>query len=334
MPNFYLRKKYDVPLPERENLLRALNHEKPLYMPCIETASASAPFGIYPDLPDTPFCDGYDWFGVFYKFSESQRSSTPQGSILPSGIREWRRDIKWPDMDARDWRVHVDEYHREPDQAAVTRYPCGLFEELHAFEGFEAALIDLITEPGECKAFFERMADHKIAVNKRLHDIYHFDAVYYQDDWGTSRGPFFAMDLFRETILEPTKRIVKTYREELGQKVIFHNCGLINDFVPVLVDEIHADALEIQSINDTAGILKEYGDRVTLMYLPDLTILYDPDTTPKIAREYAREVVDAYGAHKNPGAGIVTAGTAHSEEVADAYLEEIFLYSSKQYANL
>ena len=73
MPNFYLRKTYDLPLPERENLLRALNHEKPLYMPCIETASASAPFGIYPDLPATPFGDGYDWFGVFYKFSESQR---------------------------------------------------------------------------------------------------------------------------------------------------------------------------------------------------------------------------------------------------------------------
>ena len=123
-------------------------------------------------------------------------------------------------------------------------------------------------------------------------------------------------------------------REE-GIKVVFHNCGLVEDFIPYLVDEIKADGLQIQPLNDLKSILQKYGDRITLdNNSPDKEFLYDPETTPDEARAYAREFVDTFGAHNNPGAGIIVTSYALNEDVFYAFGEEIFQYSLEKYKSL
>jgi hypothetical protein len=326
----YPAPKRDYPISPRENIMRAFRHEKPMWMPFAASSANMTPPEGFGEMPANMFADSVDWFGTTYKMSEAQGTNTPIPGMF-SEISEWRTKIKWPDLDAWDWKKGYEFYRPDPELAAMGMFGNGMFERMHIFEGFENALVDLISEPEECRAFFEKMADHKTEVFKRLNDVYHYDFVVYNDDWGTMRAPFFSTDLFEQTLLEPTKRLVKAMQAE-GSKVNFHNCGKIETFLPYLIDEIGADALQIQSnINDIKDILTRYGDRITCDYATDGYKLFDPKTTPDDARAYAREIVDAFGAHSNPGPGVMIIGSAHSAEVYSAFEDEVYNYSLKQY---
>jgi hypothetical protein len=62
--------------------------------------------------------------------------------------------------------------------------------------------------------------------------------------------------------------------------------------------------------------------------------MFDPETTPDDARAYAREIVDVYGAHVNPGAGVWVVDSAHSADVYYAFVDELHEYSLEQYKNI
>ena len=62
--------------------------------------------------------------------------------------------------------------------------------------------------------------------------------------------------------------------------------------------------------------------------------MYDPDTTPDLVRAYARKLIDTYGAHVNPGPGIIIDSYALKEDVYHAFNDEIFYYSLKKYGGI
>jgi hypothetical protein len=329
---FFPKKPHVFPISERENLLRALNCEKPLWMPNIFDSSQEAP-NVSPGETPKMGEDFTDAFGVRYKFSEAQGSATPVNTVL-SGVTEWKKEVVWPDLEQLDVAAAAKGFIRDENLALQTRLFSACFEHLHFLEGFEQALVDLVTEPEACRELFEATVDYYIALFDKKYAVFQYDWVFYNDDWGTAHGPFFSIDTLRETILQPTIRYVKHIRSK-GVKVIFHNCGLIDAFVPILVEEVGADALDIQPINDIAGILKRYGDRVTPMLQgPDSFFFYDPDTTLSQVREKARYYVDVYGAHANPGAGAMLMYGAPTEEMYNAFMDEIYEYSMEKYAGL
>jgi hypothetical protein len=326
------RAERDLPISERENLLRALNHEKPLWMPNLYAATQFPPLACIGELPENSTEDGYDWFGIPYVYTESVGSNTPKEGIM-SEIGEWREKTPWPDLKKWDRKKGFETFKRDGNLALGLPWGNGMFERLHGLFGFEQALVDLLVEPAECRAFLERLADFKTEVFHMADEVYDFDFVTYFDDWGTEKGTFFSAKLLEETLLVPTKRVVDAVKAN-GTKFIFHSCGLVNSFVPYYVDAIGADALEIQRINDVAGIVKKYGDRVTVEYRPDPHFMYDPDTTPEQARLCARDLVDALGAHTNPGAGVVLSPIALRDEVYYAFDDEVFRYSLEKYRAL
>ena len=319
----------DYPISPGENLMRAFNHEKPMWMPIVPLAGNTTPRDGYGDVYIDPAADGFDWFGIEYKYSETQKSSTPQGNVITE-IVGWQEKINWPNLEEWDYSKGIEKFKRDDSLATTGWYGYGLFEKLHSLEGFEQALVDLILETDECRAFFERMADHKARLFKGLNDVYNMDYITYGDDWGTARAPFFSMDIFEKTLLEPTKRLVASIQNE-GMKVLFHNCGLINDFIPHLVEDIKADCLMIQSINDLEGIIKKYGDRVTIYTYLDLEIMYNPKYTEEDVRQYARSLVDKYGAHVNPGSGLMVMAYAKDAETFYAFEDELYNYSLEKY---
>jgi hypothetical protein len=330
MPRSFPQIKRDYPISQRENLLRALRQEKPLWMPNFLTSGQLSPPGANGDAPGLRSEDYTDWFGVFRKWSESQASCTPVGLLFDS-VCDWKNKVVFPDLDKLSWDKDAGAFVRDADLALHTRFTGGVFQRLHAMEGFENALVDMISEPGTCREFFEAMADFVIDVFRRMNDVYHYDFVLYHDDWGTARGPFFSVELFKETLLAPTKRIYDAIREA-GVITMSHNCGLVNDFVPCLVDVIGAQGLEIQPINDIRGIMRTYGDRCTTEYtLPDPYFFHDPDTTSAQLKAKAREIVDTYGAHVNPGGGCMLTVVTANEEMYRVFDEEIYRYSLEKY---
>jgi hypothetical protein len=323
----------DFPISPRENVMRAFDHKKPLWMPDFEAGSQLAPAGPNEDQISKHTAGYTDWFGVEYHYSEAQSSATPAGNVL-SEVTKWKDEVVWPDVNKIDWTAGSEGFVRDGNLAVYGWFIASCFERLHTLEGFEQALIDLITEPKICREFFEASMDFRIDVFNRMNDVYHYDYIVFNDDWGTERGPFFSVDLFKETILPPVARAIKTIKQS-GVKVMFHNCGLIDSFIPYLVDDIGSDALQIQNINNFEHILKTYGDRCTPEYRrPEPYLLFDPDTAESQIKELARWMVDTYGAHVNPGSGCACTVYAPTAEVYKAFDDEMYSYSLDKYKGL
>ena len=104
--------------------------------------------------------------------------------------------------------------------------------------------------------------------------------------------------------------------------------------MPYIVNDIKADVLEIQTINDIRMILDKYGAKTSPIFTPDPYIMYDPDTKVEDVRAYAREIVDKYGAHTCEGAGVVIKPTGTRPDVFYAFEDEIYHYSMERYKNL
>jgi hypothetical protein len=332
LPKIFPKKQHDFPISERENLMRVLNHEKPAWMPNIFESSQEAPNVTIGEMPGFGK-DFTDMFGVEYRFSETQGSATPINKAL-SNVTRWKEEVVWPDLSRLDVETAAAGFVRDEGLALYSRLFSACFEHLHFLDGFEQALIDLVTEPAACREFFEASVDFYIKMFDLKYAAFKYDWVFYNDDWGTAHGPFFSEKTLRETILEPTKRYVSYIRSK-GVKVIFHNCGLVDRFIPLLVDEIGADGLDIQPINDIKGILENFGDRVSpMLQSPDPYFFYDPETTLEAIREKARHYVGYYGARANPGAGVMLMFAAPTEEVYNAFMDEIYAYSLEQYTGL
>jgi uroporphyrinogen-III decarboxylase len=333
MPPVWPTVKRETPVTPRENLMLALNHEKPYWMADFYASSQVFVSSIAQDAPIERTKDTTDWFGVEYKFSEAQGSNTPMGNVL-NDITEWEEKIKWPDLSQFDWASDGAQLERDESLALYMRMSNGPFERLHALEGFEQALIDLITEPEAVRDFLERLVDFKIELFNCIRDHIPLDYIMAADDWGTARAPFFSTDTFEKTILEPTKRFVKAVQAR-GTKFVSHCCGAVDPFVPYMVEEIGFDAIEIQTnLNDLPGILEKYGDRVTVKHAVKSEIVYDPDTTEEQIRAIARDIVDTYGAHVVPGSGVVMGISSGFENIYYALEDEIYTYSKSRYEGL
>ena len=222
---------------------------------------------------------------------------------------------------------------RDPDLALGVRLGNGHFERLHMFEGFEQALCDLLVEPEECRDFFLRMTEYKIDLLKHMNEVYHYDFMCNNDDWSTAKSQFFSNEVFEETLLEANIALAEAVHAA-GCRYMMHCCGKMENFVPYMVERMHADLLEIQNINDIRWILDTYGDKVTPVIVPDPYIMYDPDTTAEQARAYAREIVDKYGAHTCRGSGAVVRLIGAYPESYYAFEDEIYNYSREIYAGL
>ncbi len=332
MPRQIVLPQRDYPISPRENLMLALNHQKPYWMPDFYGSSQGVRSKLYREKCPTLDADGVDWFGARYKYVPAQGGTTPQPGLFES-IDEWEDKVRFPNFDDRaqfDWEADAAGFKRDPDKALYMRFSNGVFERLHMSEGFEQALIDLISEPEACKAYFERMVDYKIDLFNHFRDVYPLDYLVYADDYGTQNGPFFSTELFEKVMLEADIRLVKAVQAR-GTKFVLHSCGKIDAFLPYFIEDMGVDGLEIQKLNDIAADLGAYGDRVLISIKPDDQVVYDDQVTDERLTRHIRQLVDAYGAASNPGPGIalrLRCGTEHGLYLME---DELYRYSTERY---
>lgn len=325
---------HDWPITPGENLMRAFRHEKPKYVPCLYQATQFIIPKAYADITQKrDGTDCTDWFGTFYKYEAEQEGVTPRPPYVLDDVTEWRDKIDWLDLGKLDFSV-IDNYVRDESLAQACRcFGNGTFEQLHFLEGFEQCLIDMLDEPEECHDFFERLTDFKIDMYLRQNDVFHYDYACHNDDWSNARAQFFSCATFEKTLRDCAVRLAEAVRST-GARYMFHTCGKMGVWLPYIVNEIKADLIEIQSINDTKEILQTWGDRLTVEYMPDPYIMYNPATTAAQAREYARSLVDEFGAHVNPGSGFAVRLVGNIPESYYAFEDELYNYSLKMYKDL
>jgi hypothetical protein len=251
---------------DKENMRRFYFHEEPEWMPAFGV-------GFHFLVPQNGYLErprdnggGKDWFGVEWVYKEGEPAPVPDSArrIVLEDIRDWRGQVKFPDLDAWDWeearRVDkIDSIDRE-NNLLYQSILCGLFERLHALMGFENALVAMITEPGETAAFFDAMAEYKCKLIDKLAEHYKPDILNFHDDWGTQMALFFSPDTWR-LLIKPRMKIIIDRAHSHGMAFELHSCGFIQDIIPEICG-LGVDCLQCMDLNDIPAMKKITGGKM------------------------------------------------------------------------
>jgi hypothetical protein len=143
---------------------------------------------------------------------------------------------------------------------AVGRHPAGLLDRFVALLGFEQAFACLVSEPEQVAAVMQRLADYHIQV-AHGYLAAGAEAGFLADDYAGQGGPFLSPRQWRPLILPGLARIIAVYRAA-GAPVIFHTCGRAEEFLPDLIDA-GVTAFNLESgVCDLPALKARYGSRI------------------------------------------------------------------------
>ncbi len=289
-------------LTERENALRAIRRDgTPEWVPI---AAKCFHFLIPSAILERPKKqDGLDWFGSYWKYDAETDGYAEhfEGGPMLEDVSEWEEIVKFPDLDAIDWKACAEKdlagYDRD-SQILEIFWESGPFERSHHLLGFEGAFIAMYEDPEAYKALLNALTDWKIDAMGRLIEAYKPDMIFTHDDLGSMRAPLMSMDMYREFVKPYHMRLEQFIRSK-GVIVDQHSCGMMEPFVGDMI-ECGADIINcIQgTINNQEKILQEYGDKVS--FHGGLSpLMHDPSSTEEQLRAEVRRAIDVFAPYRN-----------------------------------
>lgn len=269
--------KYTInyPIPPKENYLRACKRDNPQWLPLQSDTKIFNP-RIYPDnvarayvIEGKPFDGpkgGKDIFGIPWEYIPVAGGSmiTPGTPPLLDDISEWKEKVVFPDIDSWDWEGSAAENREYLNDGRITNMWIfnGMFERLISFLEFENAAMALIDEDqqDDVKELFQALVEFYKNLIDHFIKYYGVDIIYFHDDWGSQRSPFFSLATCREMLVPYLKQIVDHCHQN-GLLFNFHCCGKNEALVPAMI-ECGMDIWCGQPLNDKVMLLKEYGDKI------------------------------------------------------------------------
>ena len=265
--------KYNRPITPKENMLRMLRGEMPLWVPNQTLDNNAIQPEIMPDAKARNY-GGVDWFGIEWEYEPLTKASMVKpGTRRLSDITEWKKEIIWPDLKTIDWQKDYEENYKgkiAKDRFSYFVIVNGLFERTADLTSFEDAFCALLEEPELLTEFYDKLVDWHIELIKIAKEVYHTDMILFHDDMGTQISTFFSPATYKELFLPQYKKIVKA-AHDMELYITLHSCGCIKSLMPYII-EAGFDAWEGQdSANDKKAIMDEFGDRLaqcTLYIIP------------------------------------------------------------------
>jgi len=317
-------------LTAKENLLRAIRHDRPEWVPNLLEGVA----WMGPPVVERCPGEGCDDFGVRWSYEARAEGGTfpSLGGHPISDLSRWREQITIPDVDAMDWDT-VARWVAEIDRDGnlLCGYiEMGLFERSYLLLGMSEALMGYVADPEIMNELLGALADYKIRLIERLDDVARLDMVWYGDDWGTQDRLFVRPEVWRRIVKPHTQRLYDTMKRR-DLLITQHSCGKIEAIFEDMV-EMGADIWNpCQPCNDLAALKRDYGGRITFFGGIDSQFVLDrPGATPEEVRAEVRRRIDEMAA----GGGYI-AGPSHSvpydRELLDAMNDEIASYGRRCY---
>ena len=283
--------KYNTPVTQKENLLRALRKEEPLWTPISDSIQTFRPR----IMPDNVVCglvtdgeppmsvsdySGKGWFGTEWLYVEKVGGATVKpGAPQITDINKWEEVLVFPDIESYDWeasaKANEDWFSR--DRAVEVVMLCGIFERLMSLMDVSNAAIALIDDDQKpaVHALFSRLCDFYDTVIEKYHKYYKPDIVLMHDDWGHQRSSFFSVDTHEEMILPYITRIVESCHKR-GMFYEQHSCGKIETMVPHMI-KAGIDIWQGQDMNDKAELVNKYGDDILISVGPGRAMQQMPE---------------------------------------------------------
>lgn len=337
--------KYNTPITPKENFKRFMKGEGYMWTPCSSDFVTVMP----KELPDNPSRDfvfdkdvpaetlhvgGKDMFGIEWEYIPSAGGSMvrPGNPLLVPDITEWEKTVKFPDISAYDWNAIENRLKDvvSDDRVVVSWVFNGLFERLISFMEFENAALAFVDEDEQeyVHTLFSRLCDMYDELFDRLHKHLNVDVIYFHDDWGSQRAPFFSKAVCDEMLVPYLKRVCESAHKR-GMYIDFHSCGQVELLVPCMI-EAGVDIWSGQPMNDRIKILKNYGDKIKLNLSPNVPFAMPKDEKEaaemeKKANEATQEFMDTYAPYmKSIVVSAMQAGRPQLYETVYATTREAF----------
>ena len=314
----------------RENLLRAIRHESPQWVPngMGSVAHIRSPVVERPDQA----CK--DAFGVLWALEEGAQGGTypAYGGQPVSELRAWREQATMPNVAQLDWaqvRTQVEAVNRT-ERLVCGFVEMGLFERTYLLLGMEEALMAYVSEPDLMTELVSAIADYKIRLIERFDEVADLDMVWYGDDWGTQDSLFMPPDTWRRIIKPHTQRIYDCMKAR-GILINQHSCGKIESVFSDMV-EMGADVWNpCQPCNDLAALKRKFAGKICFCGGIDSQFVLDkPGVTASEVRAEVRKRIDQMAA----GGGYVAGpshGVPYKKELIDAMNDEVAVYGKAFY---
>lgn len=300
-----------MPLSPRENLLRAIRHDHPQWVP----NGMESVVMLRPPVVERPQSAGLDCFGVPWEHRAGAEGGTypAPGGHPVTDLRRWRQQVALPDVDGLDWNeVHLGWEGYEPAKPEEidrdAHLVCGivemgLFERSYLLLGMEQALVAYLLEPDLLEDLIAAVADYKIALISRFHERVGLDLVWYGDDWGTQDSLFLPPAVWRRVIKPHTQRIYSCLQER-GVLINQHSCGRVQDIVVDMVDMGVNVWNPCQPCNDLAALKRRFGGQLAFCGgIDSQFVLGRPGVTAAEVRAEVRRRIDELAA----GGGYIAA---------------------------
>lgn len=131
--------------------------------------------------------------------------------------------------------------------------------------GFERALEMMMDHPDVVAEMVEYQTRLNLDLIDAACEIAKPDALWHFADLCYRNGMLFSPKLFREMVLPSLRRITDACWER-GIVPMYHCCGNVTDFVPLLIEAGYACAqpLESRAGSDVCALKAMYGDQITL----------------------------------------------------------------------
>ena len=291
-------------LTEKENFLRMLSGEMPEFVPHYNMMGwglrSSVRFSKGPEIGGGFVSD----YGVeFTPVSAAGGAALPTpGKFILKEIEDWPNVIHNPTIpNDIDWEAAA---KKDTENFDRVNKPCFMsagdyFQNLMAFMGFTEGLCAMYESPEEVTALFSYLHEYNIAREKIYLHYYKPDIWYILDDNATRMNPFISPEMNRELLI-PFQREQAELALDAGCKVMMHDCGRCEDFIPDWIDMGVSAWDPAQVDNDLLGIKAKYKGRLSLLGCWDSQGPASwADSSDELLLDSLAEYVDTYA----PGGG-------------------------------
>ncbi len=321
---------------QRENYLRILRREKPMFM-AIDLDEYMLSPAIFPDAVARGFVvdmdgmpesgpGGKDMFGIEWEYVEQVGGSMVRpGAPAVEDIHKWEEAIVFPDIEQWDWEGSAKRNAPLHTSAFATNVWImnGIFERLISFMDFENAAVALVDEEQQPSVhrLFDKLSDLYVDIVRHIKKYFQPDVIYFHDDWGSQRAPFFSLSTCREMIVPYLKKVIDAVHQE-GMIFNFHSCGKNEPLVPAMI-EAGVDTWCGQPMNDFKMLYEQYGEQIAL------GIYTVPPAKDATEEEVVKAVQDFLDTYTCKG---VAYPVIYADEYSDAYLDILYMLSRERFS--
>ncbi|MBQ3141635.1 MAG: methyltransferase, partial [Clostridia bacterium] len=214
-------------------------------------------------------------------------------------------------------REHAKRLYEDTDYVVVAEHPVyGVFETGCWMFGFDDFLYRLAAEPETVIWFFDKIWDYQRVIIERYYEAIgdYIHATTSGDDFGTQRGMFMSLPMFRELVAPYYKKRIDLTKSITRAAYQHHTCGSVYELIPTLI-ECGVDILNpIQPMAfhmEPEALKAAYGDKIAFwggIDTQDLLV----NKTPDQVKDEVRRILKIFG---NDGCYILSPAHCIQEDV-------------------